>query len=552
VTTQRDIRSFVPITRIAKRAALDMYADYEKEQARYMAWAIDFLKKLVRETLKSPKKYAFLTVNKHLNNAVLPCDFKEEIGVYVIDNCGKKVQLVSNQHIINSQLATDIGCESECKEKCGCYPKQLCDELQTTQVVKKIRIGEVDYDETVTSTLMPNGEYYVVTTTPVLNTVEGEIEYINKKEYITSFDLNTCGCIKPTEQNSARLEAVCYDAWCCYCAPCSTSSEVGGYRIFEESGTIHVDGGFAGDKIYLEYRGFLPKSGNEYLAPEVAFETIIEHTKYKSIQNKKGVPQWERRDQFDSYLRERSNMTKVMGRISIADILDSALKIPKFQYNYNACGGAGSYIPVSTTTIVAAPSGSAVTNITVVDQSGNGNCNPSIITINGLELQGGTTYVNPVLADAISYRIFANPFNRFLTSSEVTINPAGGFTILTGNYAEVDEFDIIPKWCVGSGDSSTPTPTPTPEPTETIYNFNLTENTVIPDIAHTSTTVLLTIYIRPNGFDYTWDSGYVDGDNLVFEPDANGVNTLQQYKFQYSSFLGKLILVNKVINIAIV
>jgi hypothetical protein len=96
LTTQQDIRTLIPITKVVKRVALDMYADYDKEQARYTAWAIDGLKKLTRETLKSPKRYALLTVNKNLNNAVLPCDFKEEIGVFVIDSCGENIPLVAN------------------------------------------------------------------------------------------------------------------------------------------------------------------------------------------------------------------------------------------------------------------------------------------------------------------------------------------------------------------------------------------------------------------------------------------------------------------------
>ena len=185
-----------------------------------------------------------------------------------------------------------------------------------------------------------------------------------------------CGCIKPTAQNSCRLEACCFEAWCCYCAPCeNSSSETGGYRIFEENGTIYFDNAMKADKCYIEYSGFLPKSGNEYLIPEIAFETIVEYTKHKSIANKKGVAQWERRDQKQAYVDERSNMTKVMGRISLSDIVHSALLVPKFSYNYDSCGNNGTFVPSDSSSSNgssgSSSSSSSVTNTTVILRTSN-------------------------------------------------------------------------------------------------------------------------------------------------------------------------------------
>lgn len=448
VTTLQDLRTFIPINKAVKQAAMDMYADYEKVQAQYTAWAVRGIKKLTRESLKSPIRRAILPVNQNLNNAVLPCDFKEEIGVYVINSCNEKVPLITNPNIINSALIEELPCEPECPAKCACYPKQLCNDIQTTQVINKITINDVEYDQTVTSTLLPNGEYYIVTTTPVFNTVTSAVDYVDSKEYVTTFDLAECGCIKPTPQNNCRLEACCFDAWCCYCAPCSSStSDVGGYKIFEENGTIHFDGSISATKIYLEYRGFLPKSGNEYLIPEVCFETIVEYTKHKSIANKKGVPQWERRDQFDAYVRERTNMTKSTIRLPLADIIHSALLVPKFSYNYNRCGGDGRFVADTSSSLNSSSNGSSnssVTNTTVINTI---SCKPSILTTNGALMVGGTQYINSILSTALSFRIFANPFNRFLTTAEYNVLPQGGWEILTGVYGAGDEFDTIPVWC---------------------------------------------------------------------------------------------------------
>lgn len=447
-TTLQDLRTFIPVSNIVKQAILDMYGDYEKDQARFTNWAIRAIKKLTRETLKSPKRYAMLTINKNLNNAVLPCDFKEEIGVYLLNNCNEKVPLTINPRITQAALIQDIGCEAECEAKCGCFPKQLCDDIQTTQVVNQLRIGDTLYDQTVTTTLLPGGEYYVVTTTPVLNTVTSGIDYINTKEYLTTFDLAECGCIKPTAQNSARLEHLCFDAWCCHCSECSgDTSTRGGYRIFEENSIIQFDGAMKCDKAYIEYRGFLPKSGNEYLVPEVAEDTIRELAKSYSIQNKKGVALWERREQFDHYTRERDNMTKVMGRMTLADIIHSALLVPKFNYNFNRncwtddmCNNEDSSSENATAT---------TSNITAMANTTDTDCccKQIIITIQGIEMDNGVTYINSILSEAIDFRIFANPFNRFMNTDEYIKLPQGGFTLLTGIYGLGDWFDIFLKNC---------------------------------------------------------------------------------------------------------
>lgn len=444
VTTLQDLRTFIPISKVVKQAANDMYADFEKVQAQYTSWAVRGIKKITKETLKSPKRYAVLTVNQHLNNAVLPCDFKSEIGVFLINHCHEKVPLVINPNILNSALIQELSCEAECPAKCGCYPKTICDDIQTTQVINKITINDVQYDQTVTSTLLTGGEYYIVTTTPVWNTVKSMVDYVDSKEYVTTFDLATCGCIKPTPANDCRLEACCFDAWCCYCAPCSSSnSETGSYRIFEENGTIHFDGSMRATHVYLEYTGFLPKSGNEYLVPEVAFETLVEYTKYKSIANKKGVPQWERKDQKQSYIDERANMTKVLVRMPLSDIIHSALLVPKFSYNYNRCGGDGVWT-TDTSSSVNNTAAIVAANMTVVNTI---NCKPSIITTNGAEMNAGITYINSILSTALSFRIFASAFNRFMNADEYTVLPQGGFTVLTGVYGASDSFDVIPRWC---------------------------------------------------------------------------------------------------------
>lgn len=440
---EKDIETLVPLNRIVKQAVLDTYGDFVKDEARYTAWAVRGLKKLSTEALKSGKRFAILNVNKNLNSAILPCDFKEELFVGFINDCGQKIPLNINSNIVNPKLIESVPCENECDKKCGCYPKQMCEDLHTTQVINKIVIGDTEYDETVTTTYQPNGEIYVITTTPYVKINGGGIEYVTRKEYQTVLDIADCGCIEKTERNAAKIEAINPDVYCCYCTGCNTgNTDFGGYRIFKENNTIVFDKGMRFDKVYMEYRGFLPKSGNEYLVPEIAFECLINFIKFKSVENRKGVSMNDRAWHWERYLVERGNMTKVLGRMRLADIIHSALTVPTFDYNKPHCVTSRSIeTGVEEKTII-------ITNTVNVPSSSSSSsgCNPAIITTNGAEMLGGITYSNSRLI-GIPFRIFANPFNRFLTSSEFTVLPTGGFTILTGTYGLDDQFDIFPKWC---------------------------------------------------------------------------------------------------------
>lgn len=449
MSKRQDIQSFVPLSTIVKRAVNDMYGDYEKDQARFSMWAVDGLKKLVRESLRSGKRFALININKHLNSAVLPCDFKEEIVVALINSCGEKIPLTINQNIVNNFVIEDeIPCDTPCEAKCECYPKQMCADLQTTQVINKVLINDTEYDQTVTTTLLPNGEYYKVTTTPVLDIVSSEIVYQDKKEYITTFDLETCGCVKPTACNEAKLECLCWDVYCCYCTSCNNSAEdFGGYKIFYETGTIHFDGAMVGSKFYLEYRGSMPKSGNEYLVPEVAYDTLVQLTKYYSIQNKKGTALWERRDQFDAYDRERSNMKKVMGRLSLASILQAALLVPKFDYNGNGC-----YTPCNTTSTNRPQQQVLVRDtiyVNVPTPAPPAATYPPYITFEGSEMVytgADGVYTNSVLGNAVSVRVFAGPVNRFLTAAEYSLSGTT-ITVNTGaTYGSGDWFDVFIRY----------------------------------------------------------------------------------------------------------
>lgn len=451
VAEKIDLTEMVTASSLAKLAVMDMYGNYVDDEARALVNVIRGIKKLTRQSVKSKKRYAILNINKNTRTAILPCEYRKVISVFVIDSCDNRVDLNVNHKIINTEVLEEIPCENECDKDCGCYPKQMCQDLSTSQVINKIRIGDTDYDETITYYLQPNGEYKAVTTTPYLNIGGGGgVIYKDKTDYVTTFDVADCGCIKQTEQNDCRLEVACPDVWACYCCDscASADNDLGGYNIFPESGIIKFDRNFIYDKAYMAYRGFLPKQGNEYLIPEVASDAVVNWAKFLFIQNKKGVSRSDREWFLERYEQEYKNLRIITCRVSISDIINRVLTVPKFDYNSPViCVSTPSLNNISNITANIA----AVTAITseVVPATGlpSTGCNPAIITTNGQEMEGGVTYRNPTLV-GVPFRIFATAINRALNESEYTVLTSGGFTITTGGiYGLLDQFDIFPKWC---------------------------------------------------------------------------------------------------------
>lgn len=328
-----NIAKYVYLREIVGAAAMDMHSDLAVVERSFYHWAARALHKLTNETFKTGKRYAIIPVNKSFNSATLDCDFIEALFVGEINSYGEKVPFHLNTKLINSEFVETIEDEGACQAKCtGCFSKAACNDLQTTEVLRSIDINGTEYDETKTSTLEPDGTYFVITETPFYNTTNMVVEYKTKKEYITTLDLEPCGCIKATVDNSSKLKTANYDCYCTYCSPvCRERKEVG-YKIFPETSTIKFDHNFTGDRFYMEWRGTVPKKNGEYIAPAIAKETLIHLTKFLSIQNKKGVALSEREWVFDQYRRERNNMDMVRGQMSLHDILYSLSKTPDLSY----------------------------------------------------------------------------------------------------------------------------------------------------------------------------------------------------------------------------
>lgn len=160
--------------------------------------------------------------------------------------------------------------------------------------------------------------------------VEGSVVYDKKKEFISHLELLGCGCPKHSSENIAKIKESNKEVYDCY-LQCDCGEEVeASYSIFPESGLIKVSQDFPYDEIYLEYRSFIPKVNGQYVVPEVAFETLVEGIKFKSIQHKANISVYEKQWHKQNYITAKKNMIRVLRRISLKTVLDLARSLPVF------------------------------------------------------------------------------------------------------------------------------------------------------------------------------------------------------------------------------
>ena len=442
----------VPLSKVVSASILDTYGDIGKLEQRYSFWAARGLKLQYIQVLPKIKHKVLLTVNANTHTATLPLDFDEATMVAGIDQNWNKVPFKLNNRLVDSKNVIDIPCEDKCP-KCN-QDTNICNDLVVTENTYPILINDTYYIKTVIKKLYPNGDYYLETTTPTLDIENDTIDYVVKKEFIAAFDLKPCGCLDTTPNNIITLQNFCPDIYCNYYAPCNTSCNVSyGYKIFEESGLIQFDTNFPYDKCYLEYNGFIQKIGGQYYVPYVAFETLVEWTKWRAIKDKNNVPQSRILLQRDDYRTAKQDMQKVLGRISLFQITRAAALLPKLSVDYNwySCfnGSSNSSVLNSTfgsSTVSTTSTGECcITNsTTIINRTGfilalkvDGNT--------GSPVDGESSYQNNVLIGAtdleycfLAKQIFTKKDGDFL------FNPITGVIDISPNIFVTNDSLIVP------------------------------------------------------------------------------------------------------------
>ena len=335
VECKLELRNLTPLSKVVRAAIADSHEDIGKSEELYSFWAARGLRKLLRESLRIGVRRVYIYVNPNTKTANLPIDFKEETFVGIINSEGFKEALLPNDRIIDTVGTIDKGCEESKCQRCE-QPASICDDLQITESENIIVINGADYIEKVFRKLYPNGDYTLETITPVLNTQTSVVEYQKTSKYITKLDLKVCGCLETTPENIEKVRCCCEDVYNTYYSHgCGCTGHHGSYKIFEETGRIQFDPKFPFSKIYMEYIGFMPKIKGDYYVPEVAFETLVEWTKFKSIdgKNSRTVPNSDKQWRWNMYLNARRNMDKELGRVSLSVILSAAEVTPKFDYH---------------------------------------------------------------------------------------------------------------------------------------------------------------------------------------------------------------------------
>lgn len=386
----------VPLIKVVKAAIIDTYGDINSMQQMYLHWAGRGTKKMQREVLRMGGKKVLITINENTKTATLPLDFDSETFVGVIDSRGQKVPLKLNSNLADNCSYEEIDYENKCTS-CG-QDKSICEELSVTETDTIVIINNSSYIDKVVKKLYPNGDYYLETTKHVLSLADDTVSPFVTKEFITNLGLKPCGCLETTTDNIANLRNHCYETYCCHYAPCDCNCVEGGYAIFEETGLIQFDYSFPYTKVYLEYVGFLPKKNGQYVVPEVAFETLVEYVKFKSVCNKKNVPLSERMWYERSYLRERGNMMKINGRVFLSSIVNASRKVPRFNIDFGETwyGCFSSNTITTTSSSYASSTTTTSSSTTIINNTG---FQLAVLTGRGIghPVDGQSTYQNNLL-----------------------------------------------------------------------------------------------------------------------------------------------------------
>lgn len=547
-------KKLVPLSRVVAAALIDTYEDKGKMQQMFSHWACRGLDKLQQETLKSGKQRAIITVNPNTRTATLPADFKQELFVGYINSRGVKIPLSPNFNLTNEDSITDLSDQCPvCNQK-----KSICNDLTVTEDSETVVINDTFYDKTTIKKLYPNGDYFLEVTTPYYNMENSQVEYITTKEFIAKIALKPCGCVEETAENIQTIHDCCYDAWCCHYTSCSgvCDTKAGGYNIFEETGLIQFDFNFPYTKIYIEYLGFVPKVNGQFAVPEVAFETLVNFTKWKSVENKKSVPGWERAFYFENYKRERRNMERMMGRISLAIILKAVHTGPKFDYDvpFNRHCGVPTTIAVvssSSADCAASSGGGSTTNNTINNIINNvinnnithiyNNYTELVLIVDGKAgspVDGSNTYQNDALIGATGLAMINVNKNTEYKGEDFSFNGVTGIITRNNQWQAGPPADIAVLDFTRLGNGSVNTPVALTDAATVTWDFsdgNVGHFTIggnrtlaITNIAPNTSGVLYVTQDGTGGRTLTFPTGsiFINGWDGVIDDTANAVIAL--------------------------
>lgn len=177
------------------------------------------------------------------------------------------------------------------------------------------------------------------------------------------------------------------------------------------------------------------------------------------------------------------------------------------------------------------------------------------IWISAGDFANATDYVNTNLAN-IDLSVFANWVARYLVEgTEWEALAGGGIRILLAGFNSQSGDDYAIRIDLQGEErlvaNTVDWNNVTGKPQSGVF-YDLDADFQVPNRGAADPFSLITIKIKPNGFNYTWASQFRFGDNLPEQPSANANDTLQLYTFQYDDTFDIYVCVGQALNNSIV
>lgn len=328
----------ITLESVVKAAAIDLGEDYTKVAPTFRHWVVRGLDILSNQTLNLGKRRELVKINFNTKSIPIPLDSRRITYVGFIDDCGKKEHLIQDVNIVGNIQPNEL---TKC-EKCG-ECTDVCEKLKETFTTTQIEINGTLHDVTVEKRLIGD-EYYQITNTPYFDAVADDVVYRKTKEFLTTIELNECGCPKRTQENLDAIRNHCYACYCqCYDNCNHRELDRGTYNILKNMGIIQI-GTLDSDitHLYIEYDAGLPKENGDFVVPHLTFEPLVAFVKWKANEHKRSIPLQERMVLEQKYITEKKSMKKIMGKISFSELMKILRGLPTLEINMNTnCKGDG-------------------------------------------------------------------------------------------------------------------------------------------------------------------------------------------------------------------
>lgn len=335
------------LTEVVNQYMLQSFNDKRKYYLNYLVTAKWAWKDLLWNTVWQVKsKYVEVDKSTMPYSIPVPADMIRFLNVSEVDSCGN-LQPYAIDDYMNVLEKPKSKTKCNCHKNCGCEDA-LCDAIDSISVrLKEHLIDGNVYTEKVWNKRCDNGDLLEIREVPVKD-YSSELNYEVKidvqEKLICSFEVNECGCIKPTQSNLKLLVTNCG----CYLTSCmagncdtdlhKTPNDYG--RIKIENNRIYIDGNT--DWVILSYQTNGECGGEEILVPEIAVDALMFGIDYRAKAFKPNVQRYEKEMSRKEYNRAKMDLQMFLNPIRIDEFMRISWQFPVWGSKTNSAPKAGS------------------------------------------------------------------------------------------------------------------------------------------------------------------------------------------------------------------